>query len=129
MNAYLIDTHVLLWWLFNDSRLSYKARQLIKSRDNSIYVSAASAWEISTKHRIGKLPEAGDIVKDLPAFLLRGRMESMEITLQDALLAGAFEYDHRDPFDRMIMAQAKLRELPIVTNDAAFNDFAENIIW
>lgn len=129
MNAYLIDTHVLLWWLFNDSRLSYKARQLIKSRDNSIYVSAASVWEISTKHRIGKLPEAGDIVKDLPAFLVRGGIEAMEVTLQDALLAGAFEYDHRDPFDRMIMAQAKLRELPIVTNDPAFRDFADNLIW
>lgn len=129
MNAYLIDTHVLLWWLFNDSRLSYQARDIIRSRENAIYLSTASAWEISTKHRIGKLPAAEDVVRDLPALLVRSRIEPLAITLEDALTAGAFEYEHRDPFDRMIMAQAKLRDLPIVTNDSAFVEFAESVVW
>lgn len=129
MSDYLIDTHVLLWWLFNDGRLSYKAREIIKSRDNTIYLSTASAWEISTKHRLGKLPEAGDLVKNLPTLLVRAQIQPMEISLQDSLLAGSFEYDHRDPFDRMIMAQATLRELPVVTNDPAFGKYADNVIW
>lgn len=129
MNVYLIDTHVLLWWLFNDSRLSYQARDIIRSRENGIYLSTASAWEISTKSRIGKLPAAEDVVRDLPALLVRSRIESLAITLEDALTAGAFEYEHRDPFDRMIMAQAKLRDLPIVTNDSAFVEFAESVVW
>ncbi len=129
MNTYILDTHVLLWWLFNDGRLSYNARDIIMNSNNVLFLSTASAWEISTKHRIGKLPEAGSIVEDLPVLLQRARVKPMEITLEDALLAGAFKHEHRDPFDRMIIAQAQLRELPILTKDPAFVGLARKTVW
>ena len=129
VSRYLLDTHTFLWWVFNDDRLSYNARQVIKTSESRLYFSAASAWEISTKHRIGKLTEAGSVVDDLPGFLSRARVEPLPINLEDALLAGSMKREHRDPFDRMIIAQAQLRKIPIVTNDSAFHDFTRHIIW
>lgn len=129
MNSYLLDTHTFLWWLFNDGRLSYNARDIIKDNDNQLFLSAASAWEIATKHRNGKLPEAESIVKDLPALLKRAHVVSLDITLEDALLAGSIKYKHRDPIDRMIFAQGQLRNFPIITNDPVFNVVRGNVIW
>ncbi len=129
VNSYLLDTHTFLWWLFNDGRLSYNARDIIKDNDNQLFLSAASAWEIATKHRNGKLPEAESIVKDLPALLKRAHVVSLDITLEDALLAGSIKYKHRDPFDRMIFAQGQLRNFPIITNDPVFNVVRGNVIW
>lgn len=129
MSEFLLDTHVLLWWLFNDGRLSYTARDLIRARDNRMFVSAASAWEIATKRRIGKLPEAENIVEALPSLLARSRIASMDITFEDALFAGSLDHEHRDPFDRMIMAQAALRKIPIVTNDRAFRSGGAEVVW
>jgi len=111
------------------NRLSYNARDLIRNHESTLFLSTASAWEISTKHRIGKLPEADAIVDDLPGLLTRARIEPLAITLEDALLAGSMKYAHRDPFDRMIIAQARLRNIAIVTNDAAFNGFDADVIW
>ncbi|MCZ6503954.1 MAG: type II toxin-antitoxin system VapC family toxin [Gammaproteobacteria bacterium] len=129
VNSYLLDTHTFLWWLFNDGRLSYNARDIIKDNDNQLFLSAASAWEIATKHRNGKLPEAESIVKDLPALLKRAHVVSLDITLEDALLAGSIQYKHRDPIDRMIFAQGQLRNFPIITNDPVFNVVRGNVIW
>ncbi len=129
MSRYLLDTHTFLWWAFNDDRLSYVARDIIRNHESVLFLSAASAWEISTKHRIGKLPEASTIVDDLPGLLRRARVEPLPITLEDALLAGSLKHEHRDPFDRMIIAQAQLRTVPIVTNDSAFSGFAREVLW
>jgi PIN domain nuclease of toxin-antitoxin system len=117
MNTYILDTHVLLWWLFNDVRLSYTAREIIKDSANDLLISAASAWEIATKYRIGKLPEAVSVVQELPAYLRRARVKPLDITVEDSLLAGSMNHAHRDPFDRMIIAQSKIRNLPVITND------------
>ena len=125
----LLDTHVLLWWLFNDKQLSYRARELIQTRDNDVLVSSASGWEIATKHRIGKLPEAANVVSELPALLIRARMQSLVITLEDALLAGAMRSSHRDPFDRMSAAQGLSRDIPVITNDPAISGFDVETIW
>ena len=120
MNTYILDTHVFLWWLFNDARLSYTAREIIQDSANDLLISAASAWEIATKHRIGKLPDAESVVHDLPSYLRRSRIQPLDITIEDSLLAGSMSHAHRDPFDRMIIAQGKIRNLPVITNDPVF---------
>jgi PIN domain nuclease of toxin-antitoxin system len=126
---FLIDTHVLLWWLFGDARLSSLAYDTIQSPDHVILVSSASGWEISTKHRLGKLAHAGEAVDNLPALLKRSHMEVLPVTLEHALAAGALPGPHRDPFDRMLIAQSQIEGLPIVTNDKAFRDYPVTIIW
>ncbi|MBW1802406.1 MAG: type II toxin-antitoxin system VapC family toxin [Deltaproteobacteria bacterium] len=128
-NTFLIDTHVLLWWLFDDPRLSDTARNTIREPANHILVSSASAWEISTKYRLGKLPHAHNAVHHLPALLRRSRMEKLSITFEHALAAGALPGPHRDPFDRMLIAQGQLEDLPIVTSDPAFNQYDVRLVW
>jgi PIN domain nuclease of toxin-antitoxin system len=117
---YLIDTHILLWWIFNDPQLNTHCRDIITNPDHQILVSSASAWEIATKHRIGKLPEAAPIVADYPGILQQLNFIDLPITSHHAIHAGSIAIDHRDPFDRMIMAQADLENLPIITYDSAF---------
>jgi len=128
-STFLIDTHVLLWWLFGDARLSSRAYDIIQSPDHEIFVSSACGWEISTKYRLGKLPHAGEAVNHLPALLQRSHMAVLSITLEHAMTADALPGPHRDPFDRMLIAQSQLERLPIVTNDKAFRDYPVSIIW
>lgn len=118
--SYLIDTHILLWWLFDDPKLGTNSREIIRNRDNRIIVSSASAWEIATKYRIGKLPEAKQLVEEYSQILHQAKFIELAITTVHALRAGNLPIAHRDPFDRMIMAQAELENLPIITYDAAF---------
>lgn len=125
----LLDTHALLWWLFDDPKLSQAARTAIAMPSCEVLVSAASAWEIATKHRIGKLPEAGDVAADLPRYLREARFSALEITVEHALMAGSLVGRHRDPFDRMLIAQARVLGVPIVTTDQIFRDFDVPIIW
>jgi len=125
----LLDTHALLWWLFDDPKLSNTATTTIADPENDILVSAASAWEISTKHRVGKLPEAGDVVTRLPKYIREARFLPLEITIDHALAAGRLPGPHRDPFDRMLIAQAHIENLPIVTNDKVFEDYSSSVIW
>lgn len=125
----LLDTHVLLWWLFDDPSLSRPAREVIRDPGNFVLVSAASAWEISTKHRLGKLPEAGEAVADLPSLLRTARFETLPITVEHAMAAGSLPGPHRDPFDRMLIAQSRLEDLPVVTADPVFRRYSTRTIW
>lgn len=125
----LLDTHVLLWWLFDDPTLSNRARRVIADPGNEILVSSASAWEISTKYRLGKLPEAEEAVKHLPLLLRRSRMIVLPITLEHALQAGALPGPHRDPFDRMLIAQSRLEKLPLLTSDPVFRNYKVRTLW
>ena len=118
--SYLIDTHILLWWLFDDPKLGTNCREIIRNQDNRIIVSSASAWEIATKYRIGKLPEAKQLVEEFSQILHQAKFIELAITTVHALRAGSLPIAHRDPFDRMIMAQAELENLPVITYDAAF---------
>ncbi len=118
--SYLVDTHILLWWLFDDPKLGTNSREIIRNRDNRIIVSSASAWEIATKYRIGKLPEAKQLVDEYSQILHQAKFIELAITTVHALRAGSLPIAHRDPFDRMIMAQAELEDLPVITYDAAF---------
>ena len=114
----LLDTHALLWWLF-DPKLSSAARLAIANPQNQILVSAASAWEITTKHRLG-LPEAGDVPVHLPRYLNRARFAVLNISLEHAIAAGALPGPHKDPFDRMLVAQARIEDLAVATTDQVF---------
>jgi PIN domain nuclease of toxin-antitoxin system len=117
---YLIDTHILLWWLFNDPKLNTECRDILRNPAHRILVSSVSAWEIATKYRIGKLPEAKQIVEEYSQILRQAKFIELPITSAPALRAGSLPMSHRDPFDRMIMEQAELENLPVITYDAAF---------
>ena len=128
-SGYLLDTHVLLWWLFDDPKLSSSARSVIRAPENSILVSSASGWEIATKSRLGKLPHAANVAEELPKLLRRARMQVLPITMDHALVAGALPGPHRDPFDRMLIAQGQIEQLPIITSDREFRNYAVKLIW
>ena len=125
----LLDTHAMLWWLFDDPKLSSAARSVIVSPGNEIVVSAASAWEIATKHRLGRLPEAGDVAVRLPHYLRRARFAVLAISLEHAQAAGALPGPHKDPFDRMLVAQARIEDLAVATIDGVFRDYGVAVIW
>src|SRR5262245_8690860 len=126
----LLDTHVLLWALASPAQLSARAAGLIQDPRNDLLVSAASAWEIATKQRLGRLPNAGPIVSAYPAHLAPLRAEELPIRSVHALRAGAFDVAHRDPFDRMLAAQALVEGTPLVTSDSAFAGFSGvETIW
>ena len=125
----LLDTHALLWWLFDDPKLSAQAGEVIAEPENAILVSAASAWEIATKHRLGKLPEAGDVAQRLPTYVRKARFTELRISIDHAQAAGGLPGPHRDPFDRMLIAQSKLLAIPVVTIDPVFRDYGVIVIW
>ncbi len=101
----------------------------ICDEENAILVSAASAWEISTKWRLGKLPQADGLIGALGAICRSQRFEPLAITLAHAECAGALPGPHRDPFDRMLAAQAQIEAIPIITNDRAIAGFGVRVLW
>lgn len=125
----LLDTHALLWWLFDDVHLSVGARDAIANVENKVFVSSASAWEIATKHRIGKLPLIGDIIDRFAAYLRRDRFEPCPVGIEHALRAGMLPGPHRDPFDRMLIAQAEIERLTVVTTDSVFSVYGVPTLW
>ena len=125
----LLDTHALLWWLDGSRRLSRKARAAIGDEATSVSVSAASAWEITTKARLGKLPGAVDVAADVAGCVAGQGFSAMDITILHAQRAGRLPGDHRDPFDRMLIAQAQLEDLPIVSDDDAFDGYGVTRFW
>jgi PIN domain nuclease of toxin-antitoxin system len=125
----LLDTHAFLWWLDGDPRLRAKTRRIIGDEENIVFVSAATAWEISTKARIGKLPGALEVAADIAGSIARQRFTALDITVLHAQRAGRLPGVHRDPFDRMLAAQAQAEDLPIVSNDSVFDDYNVSRIW
>ena len=125
----LLDTHTLLWWLAGDSRLSRRARSAIADEDNVIHVSAASAWEISTKHRLGRLPQVGPLLTELPEHIAGQGFSTLDITVDHGVRAGSLGGAHRDPFDRMLAAQAQAERLTLVSNDEVFETFGVTRFW
>jgi PIN domain nuclease of toxin-antitoxin system len=125
----LLDTHALLWWLDGDRRLPPRVRRRIAAPTTTVLVSAATAWEITTKWRIGKLDGAEDVAADVGSAVSSQGFTALAITLQHAEYAGRLSGEHRDPFDRMLVAQSRLEGLPLVTNDRAFDAFAIERYW
>ena len=126
---FLVDTHVLLWSFNGDQALSKRARQVIEDGSNEIFVSAASAWEIATKVRLGKLPTGEILIGDLERYLARLGFEELPISLAHAARAGSLLGEHRDPFDRMLVAQAQGENLPIISGHRIFDVYHVQRIW
>jgi PIN domain nuclease of toxin-antitoxin system len=125
----LLDTHALLWWLSDDPALSRPARKFIAETKNDLIVSAASAWEISTKVRLGKLPTAAELTADFVAYMEREGFELLDISPDHAIRAGLLPGPHKDPFDRMLIAQAQAHGFPVVSNDLVFDAYGVRRIW
>jgi PIN domain nuclease of toxin-antitoxin system len=126
---FLLDTHTLLWCFNDDRSLSKRARTLIEDGANEIFVSAASAWEIAIKVRLGKLPTGEQLIADLDRYLARLGFEGLPISISHAVRAGTLAGAHRDPFDRMLISQAQSENLPIISNDRIFDEYHVQRIW
>ena len=125
----LLDTHALLWWLYGDRRVSRRARALLSEPGNTVLVSSASAWEVATKHRLGKLPSVSAFVTDMPHWIREARLTELPISLEHAQRAGSLPGAHRDPFDRMIAAQSLIEQVPVISRDSSLDDFGVERIW
>jgi PIN domain nuclease of toxin-antitoxin system len=119
----LIDTHVLIWWSKNSPRLGSQARKLIRSPENSIWVSAASIWEISIKASLGRLKLHESFAEVMSRDLERQGFRALPIGFRHALAVRDLPHHHADPFDRMLIAQAQCEELTLLTADRAIFDY------
>lgn len=115
--------------MFDDRRLSRRARALLRDPRQRIIVSAASAWEIATKHRIGRLESAAPLVSDFSGWIGKAGFAELPMTSAHAVRAGAWDVAHRDPFDRMLAAQGDLEGLRLITRDPVFQDFGLDVVW
>ncbi len=128
--TYLLDTQALIWAVLSNAKLSRAAAEAIRNEDNRILVSAASAWEIATKVRIGKLPEAESFERNFLAVVTEAAgYELLAISTETALRAGRLVGEHGDPFDRMIAAQALANDIPVISKDAKLDTFGVRRIW
>jgi PIN domain nuclease of toxin-antitoxin system len=125
----LLDTHAFLWWIAGDTSLSSMARAAIGNSGNAVFVSAASAWEIATKVRIGKLPGAAVIVADLSSILKTQGFAALPISFAHGQSAGALPGPHKDPFDRMLIAQAMADDMILVSNEQHFDVYGVRRLW
>jgi PIN domain nuclease of toxin-antitoxin system len=125
----LLDSHALLWWLDDDRRLSRRARQTIADAETVIFVSVASVWEIAIKRALGKLTDPSGAIPRLPSILADRGMGTLAIEAVHAIDAAALPSLHRDPFDRMIVAQSRIEGFPVVTNDSAIRAYGVATIW
>jgi PIN domain nuclease of toxin-antitoxin system len=126
----LLDTHAFLWWVFADPKLSRTARAAISDDvENSVFVSAASAWEIATKYRIGKLSDARVVAEDISSAISGEGFSPLAVSVLHAERAGRLVGHHRDPFDRMLIAQAISEDLVLLSNERAFEAYGVKRLW
>jgi PIN domain nuclease of toxin-antitoxin system len=125
----LLDTHVLLWWLSGNEDLSAPARSVIGDTDNETFVSAASAWEIAIKYKRGRLPTAASFAGDIERAIDRHGFLPIPITIDHGDKAGALPWHHKDPFDRMLIAQAIAENLTFVSNERLFDRYGVARLW
>ena len=125
----LLDTHALLWWFSDDPALPASCRKLIAQPDSSVFVSAASAWEIATKFRLGRLASASELVHDFGGYLDRDRFLNLPISYDHGVRAGSLPGPLQDPFDRMLVAQAEIEKMFIVSNEKIFDKYGAHRIW
>ncbi len=125
----LLDTHALLWWFAGDESLSMTAREAISDEQNDVYVSAVSFWEITTKHRLGNLPISGQIASNLEGAVREENFIGLPITPRHGQAAGNLPGPHKDPFDRMLIAQAMLDDMVLVSNEQVFDAYGVRRCW
>ncbi len=125
----LLDTHAIVWWFSGNPRLSTNARQVIADPSNDNFVSAASAWEIATKYRLGKMPSVAALANDFRNRVAGDGFDELPITVHHALRAGSLPGPHGDPFDRMLIAQAITDDLVLVSNETLFDSYGVQRLW
>lgn len=125
----LLDTHALIGWLAGDDALSRRAREAISDEGNPVAVSAASAMEVATKFRIGKLPDAALLAQNFEAIVAGQGFDSLAISVHHAKRAGEMNITHKDPFDRLLIAQAMAEDMMLVSNEVLFDGFAVKRLW
>ena len=126
----LLDTHTLIWWLTDNNRqLSRVARNAISDESNDIFVSVITAFEITTKHRLRKLAAANAFVDDVVAAIANEGFAELSLSLADAARAGALPDHHRDPFDRLLIAQAISNNLVFISNETLFDSYGVQRLW
>jgi len=127
--GYLLDSHVLLWWWFDPQRLPEGVLALLSDAETPVVVSSASVWELSIKHHQGKLPKLQPAITELQALLRADGFQTSSIAINHALSAGAYSQAHRDPFDRMLAAQAELEQLVLIAADSQLAAFPCRRLW
>lgn len=125
----LLDTHALIWWLAGSERLPQVVRSWIGDESNPVFVSAASTWEIATKYRLGRLPGAAVLAMDPAGALTDQGFEGLPISFEAGTRAGLLPGPVRDPFDRMLIAQAMLHDLVLISNEALFDSYGVRRHW
>jgi PIN domain nuclease of toxin-antitoxin system len=125
----LLDTHALLWWSLDDPKLSRRAYDAIARDAASVYLSAASAWEITTKVRIGKLPRAAELSADIAGYLAGQGFSELPISVDHGQRAGLLPGPHKDPFDRILIAQAQTEKLVLISNETVFDRYGIVRLW
>lgn len=125
----LLDTHALAWWLMDSEQLPQAAKRLIENPDNTIFVSAVSAYEASQKHHRGRWPEVATLVSAFEDVVTAEGFDLLPLTARHAVHAGAYDRQHRDPFDRMLAAQAVVEGLTLVTDDRAMEVLGAEVVW
>jgi PIN domain nuclease of toxin-antitoxin system len=125
----LLDTHALLWWILEDPALSRGAREVIANANNTVLVSAATAWEMAIKFQSGKLPRAGDLIARFVSGVELEGFQLLSVTAEHGIRAGLLPGPHKDPFDRLLIAQSQAENAPIVSNEAVFDSYGVQRLW
>ena len=125
----IVDTHAFLWWINDDPQLSPSVRDIMGSAENALYLSAASGWEIAIKYQLGKLELPSEPESFVIEEILNNRFRSLPIELRHALHTYSLPLLHRDPFDRVLIAQSQLENMPILTIDRAIRQYGVEVIW
>ncbi len=125
----LLDTHVFLWWNSADTRLSPRVNTLLQDTQNRLFLSLASVWEIQIKIQLGKLHLPSQLVHILAQQQAINGLQLLPIELHHILELGALADIHRDPFDRLLVAQARSQAIPIVSDDRWIKQYAVEVIW
>jgi PIN domain nuclease of toxin-antitoxin system len=128
MNQVLLDTHALVWWLEAKEHLSRKAKEIIEDSNTIVFVSAVSGWELAIKTQIGKF-NSEELVRHLQREIEKEGFLELPVSMKHALLAGSFGSPHKDPFDCLLIAQAQVEGVPIISNDKVFDRFSVRRVW
>lgn len=125
----LLDTHAFLWWITDSEELSERARTLFEDAENELFLSAASAWEIAIKARLGRIEFTDPPAHVIPEQMAINAIQSLPVQMSHALQTFHLPERHRDPFDRMLVAQSQVEALPILTKDPLIAQYAVETIW
>jgi PIN domain nuclease of toxin-antitoxin system len=129
MTTVLLDTHIVLWWLQGGSRLSARAKAALQDPGVRVLVSAASGWEIAIKYKAGKLDAAPALVARFESLIEAENFVELAISVRHAIEAGLLKGSHRDPFDRVLIAQARVEGVAVVSTDKCFDDYGVARLW